>query len=146
MPERPFAYVCSPFRGDIEENTRRAREYCRKTCEAGYLPLAPHLLFPQFLDDSDPAQRQAGLEMGLALLAQCRLLVVCGAAVTSGMEQEIGEARRLGITLHKLDTLPPALNAVPLGKASLRGRIAAAAAEQTPTPIDAGAGHQRPEL
>lgn len=144
MPERPYAYVCSPFRGDIEENTRRAREYCRRTYEAGYLPLAPHLLFPQFLSDRDPAERQAGIEMGLALLAQCRLLVVCGEAITSGMEQEIGEARRLGITLHKLDALPPALEATPLGKASLRGRIAAAV-EHTTAPGAADAAHQRDE-
>jgi hypothetical protein len=146
MPERPFAYVCSPFRGDIEENTRRARDYSRRVFDAGYCPLTPHIYFPQFLSEANPAERQAGLEMGLALLAQCRLLVVCGETVTSGMEQEIGEARRLGITLHKLDTLPPALGAVSLGKASLRGRIAAAATEQTPTPTGTDACHQRPEL
>jgi hypothetical protein len=143
MPERPFAYVCSPFRGNIEENTRRAREYCRKAYEAGYLPLAPHLFFPQFLSERNPAERQAGIEMGLALLAQCRLLVVCGDTVTSGMEQEIGEARRLGITPHWLDALPPALGTASPGKASLRGRIAAATEH---APVQADTGPERPAL
>lgn len=106
MPERPFVYVCSPFRGDIKTNVCFAREYSRRVFDAGYCPLAPHLLFPRFLDDNDPAQRQAGMEMGLSLLAQCRLLVVCGAAVSEGMEREIEEALRLNIPVIALEELP----------------------------------------
>ncbi|MDL2294745.1 DUF4406 domain-containing protein [Ruminococcaceae bacterium OttesenSCG-928-D13] len=124
MPERPFVYVCSPFRGDVEENTRRALEYSRRVFEAGYCPLAPHLLFPRFLDDSDPAQRQAGIEMGLALLAQCRQLVVCGGDVTEGMALEIDEARRLGIGICPLDELPATkLHPASVGKTSLRKKL-----------------------
>lgn len=99
--ERPFAYVCSPFRGDVKNNTRRAQEYCRQVYEAGYIPLAPHLLFPQFLDDNDPAQRQAGIDMGLDLLTKCNLLVVCGADITEGIKQLMagGGIVVIGITL-----------------------------------------------
>ncbi|MDL2327515.1 DUF4406 domain-containing protein [Ruminococcaceae bacterium OttesenSCG-928-A11] len=133
MPERPFVYVCSPFRGDVEENTRRALEYSRRVFEAGYCPLAPHLLFPRFLDDTDPAQRQAGIEMGLALLAQCRQLVVCGSDVPEGMALEIDEARRLGIGICPLDELPAAkLHPAPAGKTSLRKKLVRAQPESTP--------------
>ena len=49
---RPFAYVCSPFAGEVKNNTRKAKAYSRRLYELGYLPIAPHLLFPQFMDDS----------------------------------------------------------------------------------------------
>ena len=51
---RPIVYICSPYAGDVESNTAAARRYSRFAVEAGYIPIAPHLLFPQFLDDSSP--------------------------------------------------------------------------------------------
>ena len=33
----------------------------------GHAFFAPHLLYPQLLDDSNPQERQAGLDMGLAM-------------------------------------------------------------------------------
>ena len=58
---RPIVYICSPFAGDIENNTAAARRYSRFAVEAGYIPIAPHLLFPQFLDDSNPYALQAAI-------------------------------------------------------------------------------------
>ena len=52
---RPIVYICSPYAGDVESNTAAARRYSRFSVEAGYIPIAPHLLFPQFLNDDDPA-------------------------------------------------------------------------------------------
>ena len=48
---RPIVYVCSPFSGDIAGNIANARKYSRFAVEQGYIPIAPHLLFPQFLND-----------------------------------------------------------------------------------------------
>ena len=67
---RPIVYICSPYAGDIETNTAAARRYCRFAVEAGYIPIAPHLLFPQFLNDSDPKERELGLFFGNALLSK----------------------------------------------------------------------------
>lgn len=90
-------FICSAFRGDVEENIRKAREYCRwAAMECGAVPIAPHLLFPQFLDDNDPEQRGLGIEMGLELLAGCRRLFYFG-DVTEGMAKEIARAHALGI-------------------------------------------------
>ena len=50
---RPIVYVCSPFSGDIAGNIANARKYSRFAVEQGYIPIAPHLLFPQFLNDND---------------------------------------------------------------------------------------------
>ena len=107
MAERPFAYVCSPFRGDVEKNTARAREYCRQVYEAGYTPLAPHLYFTQFLNDDYPKERVAGMEMGVALLPLCRVLVFCGSDITEGMKAEMQHAQRLGVEICTLEHIPP---------------------------------------
>ena len=50
FPFRPVVYICSPYAGDVERNVLRARRYCRYAADQGFIPLAPHLLFPQFLD------------------------------------------------------------------------------------------------
>ena len=47
---RPIIYICSPYAGDIEKNVNAARGYSRFAVDKGFIPLAPHLLFPQFMD------------------------------------------------------------------------------------------------
>lgn len=101
--KRPFAYICSPFKGDEARNTEKAREYCRKAYEAGFTPICPHLLFPQFLDESIPEERKAGMEMANALLRRCHVLLVCGNTVSEGMMCEILYAHRLNITATTLE-------------------------------------------
>ena len=44
---RPMVYICSPLSGSIAANQRSARRYCRFAVDGGYIPLAPHLYFPQ---------------------------------------------------------------------------------------------------
>lgn len=89
---RPLVYICSPYAGDIETNTAAARRYCRFAVEAGYIPIAPHLLFPQFLNDSDPKEREMGLFFGNALLSKCAEMFVFGSRISEGMEAEIKRA------------------------------------------------------
>jgi hypothetical protein len=64
----------------------------------GSAPIAPHLLYPQFLNDAVPLERKAGIRMGLRILTSCKELWVCGSHVSKGMEKEIAEAKRLGIS------------------------------------------------
>lgn len=51
-PRIPLVYICSPYRGDIDNNLENARMYCSLAASQGCIPFAPHLLFAQFLDDS----------------------------------------------------------------------------------------------
>ena len=97
---RLLAYICSPFSGDIESNTKRAREYCRRAVDLGYIPLAPHLLLPQFL--SEEAERAIAIEMDYELLDRCDLLLVCGDRISSGMESEIRYATENGMEIMHL--------------------------------------------
>lgn len=86
-----LVYICSPYRtGDVNENVRRAREYCRLAVEEGFIPVAPHLLYPQFLNDGDESQRQAGIECGMELLAVCAEVWVFDYTIESeGMNREL---------------------------------------------------------
>lgn len=90
---RPIVYICSPFAGDIDTNVKVARAYSRFAVEAGYIPIAPHLLFPQFLNDADPQERQLGLFFGNALMSKCSEVWVFGKHISSGMEAEIKRAK-----------------------------------------------------
>ena len=93
---RPLIYVASPLAGDRERNTERARGYCRFVISQGGIPIAPHLLYPQFLDDDDRETRELGLFFALILLGKCDELWVFGDRISDGMGQEIAKAERRG--------------------------------------------------
>lgn len=90
---RPIVYICSPFSGDVEGNVKSAQDYSRYAVERGYIPIAPHLLFPQFLNDDNPTERQLGLFFGNALMSKCSEVWVFGNTISAGMEAEIKRAR-----------------------------------------------------
>lgn len=54
---RPLVYICSPFRGEVDRNIKKARKYCRFALDHNAIPMAPHLLYPQFMDDNNPEER-----------------------------------------------------------------------------------------
>jgi len=90
---RPSVYICSPYAGDIEKNVKAARDYCRFAVEKGFIPVAPHLLLPQFMDDTNPQERQLGLFFGNALMSKCSEVWVFGSVISHGMQVEIKRAR-----------------------------------------------------
>jgi len=90
---RPIVYICSPYAGETESNIKAAQKYSRFAVNKGYIPIAPHLLFPQFLNDTDPAERKLGLFFGNALMSKCSEVWVFGERISAGMEAEIKRAR-----------------------------------------------------
>lgn len=93
---RPLVYICSPYSGDTEANAESARRYCRFAAAQNRIPVAPHLLYPQFLDENSPAERELGLFFGMVLLGKCAEVWVFGGAVSAGMAAEIVRAKRKG--------------------------------------------------
>jgi hypothetical protein len=90
-------FVCSPY-GGKPENLEKARDICGKLIRDGHVPFAPHLLFTQFLDESEPHERQLGIEAGLALMTVCdevRFYVDAEKRKSAGMLIEEAEAKRL---------------------------------------------------
>lgn len=94
---RGRVFVCSRYAGNIEHNVRVALALCRMALEAGLAPFAPHLLYPQLLDDADPVQRELGISMGLRFMEICdEVWVYVGEGVSDGMRRELEHARSLG--------------------------------------------------
>ena len=90
---RPIVYVCSPFAGDIERNIANARRYCRFAVDSGSILLAPHLLFPQFMDDSNEHDHGLAMFMNMALMSKCAEVWVFGEHISKGMAAEIRKAK-----------------------------------------------------
>lgn len=99
---RPMVYICSPLSGNIAANQKNARRYCRFAVDSGCIPLAPHLYFPQFMDDRNRAECDLALFMNLVLLSKCAELWVFGETISSGMSIEIEKARRKNQTIRWL--------------------------------------------
>lgn len=90
---RPIVFICSRYAGQVDKNIKAAQNYSRFAVDKGYIPIAPHLLFPQFLDDNDPKERQLGLFFGNALMSKCAEVWVFGGTISAGMEAEIKRAK-----------------------------------------------------
>ena len=90
---RPLVYICSPFSGKVKKNKRKARKYCRFALEQHTIPFAPHLLFPQFMDDNNPKERQTAMFMNMVMLGKCEQLWVFGENYSKGMKEEIQKAK-----------------------------------------------------
>lgn len=88
-----LVYICSPLRGDMKANKKRADEYCAYAASCGVVPLAPHTIFTRYLDENIPEQRKQGLDMGLELLKRCDDLWVMGSEISEGMKAEIEFAK-----------------------------------------------------
>jgi hypothetical protein len=67
--------------------------------EQGVIPIAPHLLFPQFMDDEDKAQRNLGIFFGLVLMGKCTEMWVFGTRFSKGMQIEIAKAKKRGLQI-----------------------------------------------
>ena len=91
---RPLVYICSPYAGNVEQNVNMARVYSRFAVKNTCIPLAPHLLYPQFMDDGSPAERELGLFMGLVLLTKWEQVWVFGGVISAGMAAEIAKAEK----------------------------------------------------
>jgi hypothetical protein len=90
-------FVCSPYRGNLEYNTSRAQGYCRFVHSQGCVPYAPHLNNPQFLDESIPEEREAGIILGLQLLKRSDEMWLFGDRLSEGMTEELKTAQQMKI-------------------------------------------------
>ena len=93
-------FVCSAYQGS-NDNLELAKVYCKFVFENGDAPFAPHLIYPQFLDDSNVAERFLGIEAGLVFLGRCEEIWVFtkNGLVTDGMRKEICYATANDITV-----------------------------------------------
>ena len=88
-------YVCSPYSGDIPNNTIYAQKASRMVVDMGHIPIAPHLLFPQFM--SEESERELALKMDLKLIDKCYEVWVFGERMSKGMQMEVDYAVHKGM-------------------------------------------------
>ena len=100
---RPLVYICSPYAGDTETNVEIARGFCATAVARRVIPLAPHLLFPQFMDDNDPDAHGLAMFFNRVLLSKCEAIWVYTARVSVGMRSEIGWAHHLELPITYFD-------------------------------------------
>lgn len=90
----------SPYAGDVERNLRYARRAVRDSLSRGEAPIASHLLYtqPGILDDHNPAERQWGIDAGLAWhsLGNVTTVVYQDYGLSRGMEYGIRAAIAAG--------------------------------------------------
>ena len=92
-PYRPLVYVASPLSGDVEANNERTRSFCRFVVEQGCIPRAPQLMYPQFMNDEDQAERELAMFMDVILLGKCSELWVLGVFQYAGRDRSCEEAQ-----------------------------------------------------
>lgn len=87
----PVVYIASAYAGDVETNTEKARKYARFAVDEGCIPIVPHLLFPQFMDEK--TERDKALFFARIVMDRCLEVWVFGAP-THGMRLEIARAKK----------------------------------------------------
>lgn len=100
---RPLVYICSPYSGDVEANMELAQTFCAHAVARCKIPLAPHLLFPQFMDDNDPETRELAMFFNRILLSKCEAIWVYTARVSVGMRVEIEWAHHFDLPIKYFD-------------------------------------------
>ena len=105
-------FVCSPYRPtseneacrkcELESNIKRAKTACRFLSTLGFLPLAPHLYFTQFLKDRRVHERDTGIKLGLRWLEEADEVWVFGNEISEGMAAEIEKAHELNKPVRNL--------------------------------------------
>ncbi len=98
-----IVFICSPYQGDINTNTIRAKRYARFAITEKVVPVIPHLMYPRFLDEDNSEERALGLEMGLALLDKCNEMWVFGDIISPGMKLEIEKAYEIRMPVRYFD-------------------------------------------
>lgn len=106
MGEGKVIFISHPLKGDLEGNTNKVKNICRELINDGVVPLATHMLFPSFLDDNIPEERETGMKGTLELLSRSDEVWVYGDRISEGMSREIELAQKLNIPIvYKSDEL-----------------------------------------
>ena len=104
--KKKVVYICSPFRPtggnpamEQYQNVELAKRACKRAVKQGHAVLCPHLVYPQFLADGIPQEREQGIMAGLRELELADEVWVVGSRISEGMSREISRAGAMGIPI-----------------------------------------------
>lgn len=92
---RPIVIIESPYAGDLERNERYLNACLNDSLHRGESPFASHGLYtrPGVLRDSEPAERELGIQAGFAFRrVAARTVVYADLGISSGMQKGIDDA------------------------------------------------------
>ena len=78
----------------LKDNVKNAKRYSRFAVDENAIPVTPHLLYPQFMDDGNEAERDMAMHFNYVLLGKCTEVWVFGGVISRGMAREIGVAKK----------------------------------------------------
>lgn len=92
-------FVSSKLRGDIALNMDWARSYCRLVVDDyGFMPIAPHIIFTQFMNDDIEEHRDLALEFCKKLVEECdEIWVIIRSELVNDEHDGISEGMRIEI-------------------------------------------------
>jgi len=92
-------FVCSPLRGNYNENLDNAKKYTKYVIDKGHIPFTPHIYFTQVLNDGVIKERTQGINLGIKWLSMCDELWYFGYIISEGMQKEIDMAKELKLII-----------------------------------------------
>ena len=110
MKDSMKVYICSRYRADSQNQFDRqlqlTKDVAREVALCGHIVLAPHLYYPLFLSDDSESERKLGMTHAVSLLGGCdAIVVVLSMGISAGMENELVQAKKLGIKMIRISTV-----------------------------------------
>lgn len=97
---KKLVYICSPFRGRIQDNIRFALKWSKYAFKLGYIPICVHCYTELVTGLSEKkGDRTRIMDFNEEILLRCDELWVCKEQTSEGMGDEIRFAIKNGITV-----------------------------------------------
>ncbi|WP_413523330.1 DUF4406 domain-containing protein [Lactococcus raffinolactis] len=93
---KPLIYISSLSSSEMD--VEKVREYCRFVISCDGIPIAPYLIFHQFLKEK--TEHRFAMEMNFTLLEKCEEFWVFGEKLSEVMLQELINAELLHKKVH----------------------------------------------
>ncbi len=87
---------------ELLHNMELASLACRYAVIHSCNLMAPHLLIPAFLDDTDSEECEIGIELGMDWMMGCDEIQAIGNRISDGMRKEIEAALDMGIPVIRI--------------------------------------------
>lgn len=82
-------------------NTKLAERLCREVIKLGHRPVAGHLFYPRFLDDTNAEEREIGMLAGRMDFGECdEAWVFRRLGISSGMADDVKHVTGCGILVY----------------------------------------------
>jgi len=118
--EKELVYVCSPLRADTakeQEKNMGFAKICAESISEAFecKAIAPHAYFPEFLDDTNPKEREIAMTICKNIINSCEFVFVIGERISEGMQVEIFHAKYKNIPVFRIKNANDFLDSLKCG-------------------------------